>query len=363
MDFQFIKTTACLTGLGLCSSLVGCQSTDKQDYYQPHGHRGEMVQQVPQAHSVHSAPGYSQQAPMHPSQMNSLPQNDARPMQSGPLYTPKQQHQPRLIAPPGQGGSLSPPMAPPAVPGVAPYGAPNGGVIPVPAPTSWVPAPQGGYMPASYLQPQQVSGPWAPHVQQNQMGPFGLITPETPRTFAPVPMHSVSQAEQVKYLPVRFDSSNVVQNSGQGLFAPGWQDRQTEWTGNRLQMTTPWQMQQNVVNPVVLNPILQPQSANRFVTREGTSGQQFMISPPSSTLVDEWPLKVDETELVNVEEFVPDENVVEAFVSGDLPIIQPEIRHRLQNAQAYSESARKTPVSRSAEAKQETAGPMLLRFE
>ncbi|MCA9039897.1 MAG: hypothetical protein KDA65_06055 [Planctomycetaceae bacterium] len=357
MDFQFIKTTACLTGLGLSASVVGCQSVDKQDYYQPHSHHVGRVQQVPQAYPTqstpsHSAPVYSQPTPVYP-----------QPVPSAPPAAPRQNH-PTLIAPPGSPA----PMAPPAVPGVSPYGAPNGGVKPVPAPTSWIPSPQGGYMPASYQAPH-LSAPWVPQPGPNYMGPIGLITPETPRApAAQLPFAVTPQGEPIQFLPVRFDAPTVAQNSGQAMFSPGWQNRQTTWGGQNLSSTMPWQASQNSGNPVMLQTILLPQQAEIDQTQifPGQNDQdRFRIMPPSSELVEDWPLKIDASEVVPEARFEPDPGAIEAFVLEDLPQIQPEIRHRLKNPSSPIGTSVETitPVSKEEHTGTEDSGPLLLRFE
>ncbi|MEZ6046616.1 MAG: hypothetical protein R3C11_13790 [Planctomycetaceae bacterium] len=307
MDLQLLKTTACLTGLGLCTTMLGCQSVGKQDYYQPHSHHGETVHQVPQAYPSYSSPTVTQPAPTAPTYTP-----------NAPMYTPKRQ-QPTLIAPPGQNAPMNVPMAPPAVPGVAPYGDPNGGLRPVPAPTSWIPAPNGGYMPAGYVNDPYATAPWVPQQQQPAyMGPLGLITPadNSYRVQPAFPTQGqqanplwTSPNAQVQFLPVNHNTLNhnspvVTQNSGQTLFAPGWQERQTVTLGNNSQMSNPWQEQQHANNPVSLNTILIPQKPMTLAEQTRFPygpGEQIMISPPSTLLVEDWPVKVAEAELVKGE--------------------------------------------------------------
>ncbi|MAT14004.1 MAG: hypothetical protein CMJ46_01895 [Planctomyces sp.] len=281
MELQFIKTTACLTSLGLCGTFLGCQSAEKQDYYQPYSHRSDMVQQVPLM-------PHSQPTPMVQQPLSEPPQ---QPAALGPMYTPKQR--PTLIAPPGHN---APPMAPPAVPGVAPYGAPDGSIRPVPAPTSWMPGQPGPYLPTCYEQ---------------------------------------------------------------SMFAPGWQERQTYAPGQVSQFIPPWQQ----ASPVAYNNVSFPQQLLAIPPRQPETPQRpepIMVSPLASELVEEWPSKVELTEPEVIEEFEPDADSVRSFLADELPVIQPEIRHRLMNGQSNIKQMSLEEPAASSLSVPDTSGPLMI---
>lgn len=335
MEFQLIKTTACLTSLGLCGAILGCQSADKQEYYQPHSHRADMVQQVPLMPRSQSVP-MVQQPMAAPSQSHAMP---------GPVYTPKQR--PTLIAPPGH---QAPPMAPPVVPGVAPYGAPEGGLRPVPAPTSWLPGQPGPYLPTSYESSAQVATPWG--LELNSGNGSGLIRP------------GQSNAEQL--VPIHVNAPGGMVNAGQTMFAPGWQERQANVPPQaNLLSGTPanpyghpqWGM------PVAFNDTQVPQQFLAVPPRQPDAPQRpepIMISPFASDLVEAWPSRMELAEPEVMEEFQPDPDSIRAFLAEELPVIQPEIRHRLMQGQTGIEPMTLEKPAANSFSVPETNGPLMI---